>query len=46
MEPSEKIMSIFTESLADRTFVIDYERTYPIGVDFEILKQANKSLYP
>ena len=43
---TEKIIAVFTESLSDRTFVVDYERHYPIGIDFDILREVCSDMYP
>lgn len=44
--PAESFIAILTECLADRTFVVDYQRYYPVENDIDILKQACKDLYP
>lgn len=42
--PAENFIAILTECLADRTFVIDYQKLYPVEDDIEILNQACKDL--
>lgn len=42
--PAEDFVAIMTECLADRLFVIDYQREFPIELDVDILKQACKDL--
>lgn len=44
LQPAEDFIAIMTECLADRGFVIDYQREYPIELDVDILKQACKDL--
>ncbi|XP_073828498.1 activating signal cointegrator 1 complex subunit 2-like [Musca autumnalis] len=37
---SEDFIGLMTECLSEQTFVVDYERHYPLSFDVEILKQA------
>lgn len=43
--PAESFIAILQEALSDHSFVIDYQKVYPIENDVEILKQACKELY-
>ncbi|XP_005189372.3 activating signal cointegrator 1 complex subunit 2 [Musca domestica] len=37
---SEEFIGLMTECLSEQTFVVDYERHYPMSMDMDILKQA------
>lgn len=41
---SEKIISLLEESLDDTTFVIDYQKIYPVENDLDVIRQVNGSL--
>lgn len=43
-ELSEKIITLFEESLDDSTFVIDYQKIFPIENDLDVIRQANNNL--
>ncbi|XP_063704430.1 activating signal cointegrator 1 complex subunit 2 [Culicoides brevitarsis] len=43
-EISEKIITLFEESLDDATFVIDYQKIFPVENDLDVIRQANGNL--
>lgn len=43
-ELSEKIISLFEESLDDSTFVIDYQKIFPVENDLDVIRQANNDM--
>jgi len=42
----ENYLNVITNSVADRSFIIDYQKFYPIENDLNILNQMCKNLYP
>lgn len=43
-ELSEKIITLLEESLDDSTFVIDYQKIYPVENDLDVIRQASSNL--
>lgn len=40
LAPAEQLIAILQEALTDHSFVVDYQRLYPVQDDMDILTQA------